>query len=53
MHGEEKLMYQIEQVRAEMSKIALEKGPTHQDTLAISEELDRLLNKYDRKCNTF
>lgn len=53
MYAQEDLLDEIEQLRIEMSKIALQKGPDHHETLEISQKLDQLLNKYDRACNDY
>ncbi|PAV28785.1 Spo0E family sporulation regulatory protein-aspartic acid phosphatase [Virgibacillus profundi] len=45
----EKLLKQIEFLRTEMTKVALEKGFTNVESISISQELDHLLNLYESK----
>ncbi|WP_163536655.1 aspartyl-phosphate phosphatase Spo0E family protein [Gracilibacillus sp. YIM 98692] len=42
------LMIKIEQLRKEMTDVALEKGMTSEESLHISQELDDLLNVYQQ-----
>ncbi|AIF43921.1 aspartyl-phosphate phosphatase Spo0E family protein [Virgibacillus sp. SK37] len=41
------LLKRIEFLRHKMTEVALEKGFTHTDSVAISQELDHLLNLYN------
>ncbi|WP_246001171.1 aspartyl-phosphate phosphatase Spo0E family protein [Oceanobacillus piezotolerans] len=43
----ENLLKKIEYLRIKMSEIANEKGLTHRESIAVSQELDRLLNLYE------
>ncbi|GAQ18758.1 spo0E like sporulation regulatory protein [Oceanobacillus picturae] len=43
----DKLLKRIEFLRKKMTEVALEKGFTNLESVAISQELDRLLNLYD------
>ncbi|WP_085992535.1 aspartyl-phosphate phosphatase Spo0E family protein [Oceanobacillus senegalensis] len=47
MTASENLLIKIELVRKKMTKVALEKGYSDSESVAISQELDRLLNLYD------
>lgn len=42
-----KLLQRIEFLRNKMTEVALEKGFSHTESVAISQELDRLLNLYE------
>lgn len=44
-----KLLNQIEYLRRKMSEVVIEKGLTSNESLKISQELDRLLNVYDNE----
>lgn len=48
MCATEKLLKRIEYLRNEMTTIALEKGFTNPESVTISQELDQLLNHYDK-----
>ncbi|MFZ3579670.1 Spo0E family sporulation regulatory protein-aspartic acid phosphatase [Virgibacillus sp. DJP39] len=41
------LLERIEFLRNEMTKVAFKKGFTSQESIIISQELDKLLNLYD------
>lgn len=41
------LMNRIEELRKEMTEVALRKGMTSEESLSISQELDDLLNEYE------
>ncbi|MBM7679364.1 aspartyl-phosphate phosphatase Spo0E family protein [Gracilibacillus alcaliphilus] len=41
------LVNEIERLRKEMSEVALQKGITSKESLAISQKLDKLLNDYE------
>ncbi|TQS75725.1 aspartyl-phosphate phosphatase Spo0E family protein [Ornithinibacillus gellani] len=49
MKSDNKLLHHIEHLRNKMTSIALDKGLSSAESLAISQELDRLLNKYDEE----
>ncbi|MGP4040465.1 Spo0E family sporulation regulatory protein-aspartic acid phosphatase [Gracilibacillus sp. D59] len=42
-----KLISKIEELRKEMTDVALKKGITSKESLHISQELDELLNDYE------
>ncbi|KYG31357.1 aspartyl-phosphate phosphatase Spo0E family protein [Priestia endophytica] len=44
----EALLGEILHKRQEMCKLAEQKGYTHKDTIVCSQELDELLNRYQR-----
>jgi stage 0 sporulation regulatory protein len=48
MHDTDKLLKQIEMLREQMSSVALAKGITSLESIALSQELDRLLNIYEK-----
>ncbi|MDC3412747.1 aspartyl-phosphate phosphatase Spo0E family protein [Aquibacillus sp. 3ASR75-11] len=43
----EQLLERIEHLRNKMTEVALKKGFTSEDSIKISQELDRLLNVYE------
>ncbi|MEC5426040.1 aspartyl-phosphate phosphatase Spo0E family protein [Virgibacillus sp. C22-A2] len=47
MSAPENLLKRIEFLRNKMTVVALEKGFTNLESVAISQELDRLLNLYE------
>lgn len=47
MNTKNNLLERIEFLRNEMTKVAFKKGFTSQESVIISQELDRLLNLYD------
>ncbi|MFD1039031.1 Spo0E family sporulation regulatory protein-aspartic acid phosphatase [Virgibacillus byunsanensis] len=47
MKTHDMLLDRIEFLRNRMSKVASEKGLTSNESITISQELDRLLNLYD------
>ncbi|SHG24627.1 stage 0 sporulation regulatory protein [Ornithinibacillus halophilus] len=49
MNETEKLLQEIENVRKQMSEVALSKGITSLESIALSQELDRLLNIYNNE----
>lgn len=44
-----KLQQEIEAKRAQMIEAGMELGFTHEKTVALSQELDKLLNKYQQE----
>lgn len=48
MNALENLLIKIEDLRNKMTKTASKKGLTDSESLALSQELDRLLNKYEQ-----
>ncbi|TFJ94486.1 aspartyl-phosphate phosphatase Spo0E family protein [Lentibacillus salicampi] len=46
MCAADKLLKRIEYLRNKMTDVAMEKGFTSPESIAISQELDRLLNLY-------
>ncbi|MFC4387246.1 Spo0E family sporulation regulatory protein-aspartic acid phosphatase [Gracilibacillus marinus] len=46
-HYQLELIDKIERLRKEMTDVALSKGMTSEESLNISQELDRLLNDYE------
>ncbi|HAM81284.1 Spo0E family sporulation regulatory protein-aspartic acid phosphatase [Ornithinibacillus bavariensis] len=48
MHETDKLLKQIERLREQMSSVALSQGITSLESIALSQELDRLLNMYEK-----
>jgi hypothetical protein len=49
MCSADQLLAQIEQLRKKMIQVALENGFTNKDSIAISQELDKLLTRYQNK----
>ncbi|MFD2043932.1 Spo0E family sporulation regulatory protein-aspartic acid phosphatase [Ornithinibacillus salinisoli] len=47
MYDTDKLLKQIEMLRLQMTDVALSKGITSLESIALSQELDRLLNIYN------
>ncbi|SET28606.1 Spo0E like sporulation regulatory protein [Oceanobacillus limi] len=47
MYNSEQLLKQIEKVRNRMTDVALTKGITSIESITLSQELDRLLNRYN------
>lgn len=47
MCATDKLLKRIEFLRNKMTEVALKKGFTNVESVAISQELDQLLNYYD------
>jgi len=47
----EKLLEHIEVLRNKMMTVAIEKGFTSKESIKLSQELDRMLNRYNRKKN--
>lgn len=45
----DQLLKRIEFLRNKMTVVAMEKGFTDYESIAISQELDRLLNLYENK----
>ncbi|RKQ37329.1 aspartyl-phosphate phosphatase Spo0E family protein [Oceanobacillus halophilus] len=48
MNSSHNLLIKIEYLRKKMTKVALSKGYTDLESVAISQELDRLLNLYEK-----
>lgn len=48
MNDIKRLQDKIEKLRQKMSSIALEKGISNEKTIAISQELDKLITNYQR-----
>ncbi|WP_047982967.1 aspartyl-phosphate phosphatase Spo0E family protein [Ornithinibacillus californiensis] len=48
MHDTDKLLKEIETLRSKMSSTALTQGITSLESIALSQELDRLLNIYEK-----
>lgn len=42
------LLLRIESQRNKMTEVALDKGFTNEESIAISQELDQLLNVYEK-----
>ncbi len=42
------LLFRIENLRRSMIEVAIEKGFSSKESIEISQELDGLLNKYDK-----
>lgn len=49
MCSSDQLLAKIEQLRKEMIQVAMENGFTDKDSIAISQELDILLTRYQTK----
>jgi stage 0 sporulation regulatory protein len=49
MYDTDKLLKEIEKLRNEMSLVALKQGITSLESIALSQELDRLLNIYEQE----
>lgn len=49
MSDTNQLLDKIENIRAEMMQVALQKGFQDQEVIALSQELDQLLNEYEAK----
>jgi stage 0 sporulation regulatory protein len=47
MYDTDKLLKEIETLRKTMSSVALKQGITSLESIALSQELDRLLNMYE------
>ncbi len=47
----DKLLKEIEKLRNKMSSVALTQGITSLESIALSQELDRLLNIYEKVKN--
>lgn len=47
MEDVNKLLHKIEKTREQMMHKALRKGFQHEDVIALSQKLDKLLNKYE------
>ncbi|AUJ26852.1 MULTISPECIES: aspartyl-phosphate phosphatase Spo0E family protein [Virgibacillus] len=47
MNTTDELLKRIEYLRYRMTEVALEKGFTNLEAIELSQELDKLLNKYD------
>lgn len=47
MYDTDKLLEEIENLRLQMSTIAMKQGITSLESIAMSQELDRLLNIYE------
>jgi stage 0 sporulation regulatory protein len=48
MYDTDKLLKEIETLRNTMSSVALKQGITSLESIALSQELDRLLNMYEQ-----
>ena len=48
MYDTDKLLKEIERLRNTMSSVALKQGITSLESIALSQELDRLLNIYEQ-----
>lgn len=48
-HLNDEILERIEQLREKMTKVVREQGLASNDALQISQEIDTLLNKYNRK----
>ncbi|WP_042145144.1 aspartyl-phosphate phosphatase Spo0E family protein [Paucisalibacillus sp. EB02] len=48
MYDTDKLLKEIETLRNTMSTVALKQGITSLESIALSQELDRLLNMYEQ-----
>jgi stage 0 sporulation regulatory protein len=48
MYDTDKLLKEIETLRSKMSSTALTQGITSLESIALSQELDRLLNIYEK-----
>ncbi|MBM7598763.1 stage 0 sporulation regulatory protein [Virgibacillus halotolerans] len=48
MYANDELLVRIESQRNKMTEVALDKGFTSAESIAISQELDRLLNLYEK-----
>ncbi|WP_010096838.1 aspartyl-phosphate phosphatase Spo0E family protein [Ornithinibacillus scapharcae] len=48
MYDTDKLLEEIEKLRMKMSSIAMKQGITSLESIAMSQELDRLLNIYEK-----
>lgn len=48
MCSPDRLLARIEVLRKKMAKVTLNKGFTHKESIALSQELDELLNHYQR-----
>lgn len=48
MYDTDKLLEEIEKIRIQMSSIAMKQGITSLESIAMSQELDRLLNIYEK-----
>jgi stage 0 sporulation regulatory protein len=49
MYDTDKLLKEIESLRNTMSTVALKQGITSLESIALSQELDRLLNMYEQR----
>jgi stage 0 sporulation regulatory protein len=49
MYDTDQLLKRIELLRNKMSTVALKQGITSLESIALSQELDRLLNIYEKK----
>lgn len=48
MNTKKNILLRIENLREEMATVALDKGFTNTESIHISQELDRLLNLYEK-----
>ncbi len=48
MEDANQLLEKIERIRNEMMQLALQKGFQDKEVIGLSQELDKLLNKYNR-----
>lgn len=49
MYPNDEILKQIEQLRVKMTEVVNKQGLTSKEALAISQEIDILLNKYNRQ----
>ncbi|WP_026905952.1 aspartyl-phosphate phosphatase Spo0E family protein [Paucisalibacillus globulus] len=52
MYDTDMLLKEIEKLRNTMSAVALKQGITSLESIALSQELDRLLNIYEQRKKT-
>ncbi|QTM99251.1 Spo0E family sporulation regulatory protein-aspartic acid phosphatase [Sediminibacillus dalangtanensis] len=51
MENSQSLLEKIEYLRNKMTKVALRKGFTSNESISLSQELDHLLNTYEKSKN--